>query len=96
MNSTAELRPTTVVSPTSGSPAALRWASKDARRRQGVLMSASAWHVPLPPLSAGARLPSASREPGAAFAQAEQDLPAHVRAALGGSCNNVSLAEATL
>ncbi len=46
------------VSPTSGSPAALRWAADEARLRDAPLRAVMAWRPPRPPAAPGGRPPA--------------------------------------
>jgi nucleotide-binding universal stress UspA family protein len=46
------------VSPTSGSPAALRWAAEEARLRGAPLRAVMAWRPPRPPAAPGGRPPA--------------------------------------
>ncbi len=48
------------VSPTTGSPAALRWAAREARLRTVPLRAVMAWRPPRPPAAPGGRPPSAT------------------------------------
>src|SRR4051794_14483060 len=43
------------VSPSSGSPEALRWAADEARLRQSTVRAVLAWHAPRPPAAPGAK-----------------------------------------
>ncbi|MGN6741820.1 MAG: universal stress protein [Amnibacterium sp.] len=71
------------VSPTSGSPAALRWAADEAQRRGAQLVALSAWRPPRPPIAPGGRPPGVSFDSGDAVAEARDRLTGHVHAALG-------------
>ncbi len=73
------------VSPTSGSPSALRWAADEAKLRNVPLRAVLAWRPPSAPGASGGRPPS-----GTAFAasgdyagDAERQLREYVSAALG-------------
>lgn len=71
------------VSPTSGSPAALRWGAAEAARRHSPLVAISAWRTPRAPISTGGRPPVASVDPEGSLAEAKEELRAQVRQALG-------------
>jgi nucleotide-binding universal stress UspA family protein len=71
------------VSPTSGSPSALRWGAAEAARRQSPLVAISAWRTPRAPISTGARPPVSSVDPESSLAEARAELAAQVREALG-------------
>ncbi|MDQ1530280.1 MAG: hypothetical protein QOE37_385 [Microbacteriaceae bacterium] len=71
------------VSPTSGSPAALRWGAAEAARRQSPLVAISAWRPPRAPISTGTRPPLVSADADASLEDAKAQLKAHVRATLG-------------
>jgi nucleotide-binding universal stress UspA family protein len=71
------------VSVRSGSPAALRWAADEARRRRCGLVAVRAWRAPRPPAAPAGRPPGVSRDVDAAFADGEEKLAADVAAALG-------------
>jgi hypothetical protein len=73
------------VSPTTGSPAALRWAADEAQRRKVPLRSVLAWREPRPSAAPGGR-PPASAGPGPdtdLAGDAERTLREFVRTALG-------------
>jgi Universal stress protein family len=71
------------VSPTSGSPTALKWGADEAARRRSGLVAISAWRPPRAPIAPGGRPPGVSYDPDAAIAAAKAQLEEHVRAALG-------------
>lgn len=64
------------VSPTSGSPAALRWAAEEAELRKTPLRAVLAWRPPRPPAATGTRPPAGS------LAAASEDHAARADAAL--------------
>jgi len=72
------------VSPTSGSPGALRWAAEEARMRSLSLHAVMAWHNPRPPVATGTRPPMTGALRGDELAaEAQQTLRDFVEAALG-------------
>ncbi|WP_375489826.1 universal stress protein [uncultured Jatrophihabitans sp.] len=72
------------VSPTTGSPQALRWAAGEARLRAAPLRAVMAWRPPRPPAVAGTRPPAGLTQAGTdAAAEAEQALREFVAQALG-------------
>lgn len=72
------------VSPTSGSPAALRWAATEAAMRSAPLRAVMAWHNPRTPAASGTRPPIPSGVRGDELAaEAEKTLQGFVEAALG-------------
>jgi nucleotide-binding universal stress UspA family protein len=72
------------VSPTTGSPNALRWAAEEARLRSAPLRAVMAWRPPRPPGPAGTRPPAGLTQIGRDHAaDAEQELRDYVAAALG-------------
>ncbi|HEV7624025.1 MAG TPA: universal stress protein [Amnibacterium sp.] len=71
------------VSPTSGSPAALRWGADEARRRGTDLVALSAWRPPRAPGAPGGRPPGVTYDAEAAVGEARERLADQVRAALG-------------
>ena len=73
------------VSPTTGSPAALRWAAQEARLRRTTLRAVLAWRAPRPPGAPGARPPAivVSRASTDYAAAAEEALRGFVAVALG-------------
>lgn len=73
------------VSPTTGSPAALRWGAEEARLRGVPLVAVLAWRPPRPPGAPGGRPPVgvaeiASEDPAA---EADNKLRSYVADALG-------------
>ncbi len=75
------------VSPRTGSPAALRFAEEEARRRGTDLRAVTAWRAPNPPMTSGARPPATSYDPEAEFQSAVDRLRSQVRSALGDDAN---------
>jgi Universal stress protein family len=71
------------VSPTSGSPTALRWGADEARRRGARLVAVSAWRSPRAPISAGTRPPAVNLDADQSVEEAKARLTAHVADALG-------------
>jgi hypothetical protein len=71
------------VSPTSGSPTALRWGADEAARRRSRLVAISAWRPPRPPISTAGRPPAISNDADASLEEARARLQEQVRAALG-------------
>lgn len=71
------------VSPTTGSPAALRWADREARLRRRPLRAVMAWRPPRPVAAPGGRATTTLAARADHAADAAQLLRAHVRAALG-------------
>jgi hypothetical protein len=71
------------VSPTSGSPAALRWGADEARRRDTDLVALSAWRPARPPIAPGGRPPGVTYDADEAIAEARDRLADQVRHALG-------------
>jgi nucleotide-binding universal stress UspA family protein len=72
------------VSPTTGSPTALRWAAREAELRNAPLRAVMAWRPPRPPASPGGRPPVGMSRVTADPAQdAEATLREFVTAALG-------------
>jgi nucleotide-binding universal stress UspA family protein len=80
------------VSPTSGSPAALRWAAEEARLRGAPLRAVMAWRPPRPPAAPGGRppagLPTESVDPEAT---AHARLVDFVGAALGAARSDTAI-----
>jgi nucleotide-binding universal stress UspA family protein len=73
------------VSPTSGSPAALRWGADEAKRRGIDLVALSAWRPARPPIAPGGRPPAVSYDADEAISAARTQLADAVRDALGES-----------
>jgi nucleotide-binding universal stress UspA family protein len=71
------------VSPTSGSPTALRWGADEAQRRKIDLVALSAWRPPRPPIAPGGRPPGVSYDADEAVGEARELLAEQVRHALG-------------
>jgi nucleotide-binding universal stress UspA family protein len=73
------------VSPTTGSPAALRWGAEEARLRNVPLRAVMAWRAPRPPAAPGGRPPvsAASTASDDYAGGAETQLREFVTAALG-------------
>ncbi|MCU1473104.1 universal stress protein [Amnibacterium sp.] len=71
------------VSPTSGSPAALRWGADEAKRRGTDLVALSAWRPPRPPMAPGGRPPGVTYDAEEAVGEARERLAEQVRATLG-------------
>jgi len=71
------------VSPTSGSPAALRWAADEAKRRDTDLVALSAWRPARPPIAPAGRPPGVSYDADEAVGEARDLLAEQVRHALG-------------
>jgi hypothetical protein len=71
------------VSPRSGSPAALRFAAEEARRRGTDLRAVTAWRPSSPPMTSGGRPPATNYDPEEEFRNAVDRLQSQVRSALG-------------
>jgi nucleotide-binding universal stress UspA family protein len=72
------------VSPTTGSPTALRWAADEARLRGTKLRAVLAWRPPRAPVASGGRPPvGLTQTPTDFAADAEEALRGFVAAALG-------------
>lgn len=71
------------VSPTTGSPTALRWAAAEARLRNLPLRAVMAWRAPRPPGAPGGRPPAAAATADEYQSSAEEQLRGFVRGALG-------------
>ncbi|HEY2273768.1 MAG TPA: universal stress protein [Jatrophihabitantaceae bacterium] len=71
------------VSPTSGSPAALRWGAQEAELRKVPLRAVLAWRPPRPPGAPGGRPPGTPLTGVDVEADAEKNLHDFVAAALG-------------
>jgi nucleotide-binding universal stress UspA family protein len=72
------------VSPTSGSPAALRWAAEEARTHALPLHAVMAWRNPRPPVATGTRPPMTGALRGDELAaEAQETLRGFVELALG-------------
>jgi Universal stress protein family len=71
------------VSPTTGSPEALRFGAEEAQRRGTDLRAVMAWRPSSPPMTAGARPPGTNYDPEAEFRSAIERLQSMVRSALG-------------
>lgn len=71
------------VSPTTGSPTALRWAAAEARLRNLPLRAVMAWRAPRPPGAPGGRPPAATATADEYQGSAEEQLRGFVRRALG-------------
>jgi nucleotide-binding universal stress UspA family protein len=71
------------VSPTTGSPSALRWAAAEAQLRGVPLKAVMAWRTPRPPGAPGGRPPAVGRASDDYPGAADRTLHEHVRAALG-------------
>ena len=71
------------VSPKTGSPAAIRFAAEEARRRGTDLRAVTAWRPSSPPMTSGGRPPATSYDPQAEFEDAVSRLQSQVRSALG-------------
>jgi nucleotide-binding universal stress UspA family protein len=71
------------VSPTSGSPAALRWGAAEAGRLGAPLVALSAWRPPRAPIAPGGRPPVLTYDAGHAADEARSRLADQVRDALG-------------
>jgi hypothetical protein len=72
-----------VVSPRTGSVAALRWGAQEATRRHADLFAVSVWRGPHPPMTSGARMPAVSYDPDSTLAQEIEDLEEHAHKILG-------------
>jgi nucleotide-binding universal stress UspA family protein len=72
------------VSPTSGSPAALRWGAEEAKRRGTALVALSAWRPPRPPMAPGGRPPGVTYDAEESVRGARDRLLDQVREVLGG------------
>jgi nucleotide-binding universal stress UspA family protein len=76
------------VSPTSGSPMALRFGAEEARLRSIPLRAVMAWRPPRPPASPGGRPPaSTTGSPEESAVDAESTLRTYVDTALGSDAN---------
>jgi nucleotide-binding universal stress UspA family protein len=85
MNLAASGRTFTIVvgvSPTSGSPGALRWAADEAAARGGRVVAVRAWRPHAPETATGGRVPSVVSDAGARAAE-ESRLDDDVARALG-------------
>ena len=73
------------VSPTTGSPAALRWAAHEAKLRGVALLAVMAWRPPRPPAASGGRPPAGTVYAASTdyAADAEASLREFVTDALG-------------
>jgi hypothetical protein len=71
------------VSPTTGSPAALRFGAEEARRRGTDLRVVTAWRPSSPPMTSGARPPATNYDPESELQSATERLQSQVRSALG-------------
>jgi hypothetical protein len=71
------------VSPTTGSPEALRFGAEEARRRGTDLRAVTAWRPSSPPMTAGARPPGTNYDPETEFQSAVDRLESQVRSVLG-------------
>ena len=71
------------VSPTSGSPSALRWGADEARRRGARLVAVRARRSPPAPISAGTRPPAVNLDADQSLEEAKARLTAQVADALG-------------
>lgn len=71
------------VSPTSGSPVALKWAAAEAKARGAELVAVRAWRLPRPPVSPAVRPTGVDYDPEPDHAQAVFELRSHVAGALG-------------
>jgi nucleotide-binding universal stress UspA family protein len=71
------------VSPTSGSPNALRCAAEEARWRGAELVAVQAWRPPRPPAAPGGRPPAVTRDVEGDLRAAEMRLHDQVAQALG-------------
>jgi len=71
------------VSPTTGSPAALRFGAEEARRRGTDLRAVTAWRPSSPPMTSGARPPATNYDPESEYQAAIDRLTSQVRSALG-------------
>ncbi|HEY8319051.1 MAG TPA: universal stress protein [Amnibacterium sp.] len=71
------------VSPTSGSPAALRWGAAEAGRLGAPLVALSAWRPPRAPIAPGGRPPAITFDARQAADEARRRLADQVRNALG-------------
>jgi nucleotide-binding universal stress UspA family protein len=71
------------VSPTTGSPSALRWAAAEAQLRGVPLKAVMAWRTPRPPVSPGVRAPAVGTTGDDYPTGAETRLRDYVQAALG-------------
>ena len=71
------------VSPTSGSPAALRWGAAEAGRLGVPLVALSAWRPPRAPIAPGGRPPAITYDSHQAVDEARGRLADQVRDALG-------------
>jgi nucleotide-binding universal stress UspA family protein len=72
------------VSPTTGSPSALRWAAEEARLRNVPLRAVMAWRAPRPPAAPGGRPPATPANASDDYARdADTALRGFVQIALG-------------
>jgi nucleotide-binding universal stress UspA family protein len=72
------------VSPTTGSPSALRWAAAEARLRNLPLRAVMAWRAPRPPAASGMRPPATTALASDDYGRdADERLRGFVQAALG-------------
>lgn len=71
------------VSPTTGSPSALRWAAAEAQLRGAPLKAVMAWRTPRPAGAPGTRPPAIGRASDDYPGDADRQLREFVRAALG-------------
>jgi hypothetical protein len=71
------------VSPTTGSPAALKFGAEEAQRRGTDLRAVLAWRPSSPPMTAGARPPGTSYDPESELRSAIERLESMVRTAIG-------------
>jgi hypothetical protein len=71
------------ISPRTGSPAALRFAAEEAKRRGTDLRAVTAWRPSSPPMTSGARPPATNYDPQEEFDDALRRLQGQVRAVLG-------------
>jgi nucleotide-binding universal stress UspA family protein len=71
------------VSPTTGSPSALRWAAAEAQLRNLPLRAVMAWRVPRPAGAPGARPPASSLTADEYQGNADERLRGFVQSALG-------------
>lgn len=72
------------VSPTSGSPIALRWGAFEATQRAARLVAVRAWRAPRPPTAPGGRPSGITFDVEEQVALAESELQSQVHDALGG------------
>lgn len=71
------------VSPSTGSPSALRWAATEAAQRRLDLVAVMAWRPSRPPTAPAGRPPAVSAESSDQAREAEEVLRGHVVQALG-------------